>query len=187
MLFKTKKAESSVGTAVAVTISIILAGLVLLGVVSLVDNIVAPAVANTVTEQQAVVVRDETVIVQSYVIGDVNKDGKIDNKDLIYLKGYLDGEYTEINKSLADVNSDGKISADDYNTLKQTIERNGTEFNKGDLDKNGTVDENDKLYLDRYTAGWAGYDTLDVDVADMNGDGVVNGSDIESLKTLLGE
>ena len=189
MFLINKKAESSIGTALSVVISVILAGLVLLGVVSLIDNQVAPAVAKTVTEQQTVPARDENVVERSYGLGDINMDGLVNNADLVYFKSYLDGEtgdYTKINLSTADMNKDGKIDSKDYTVLKQTLERSGSTYQKMDLDKNGVVDDNDKLYLERYLAGWTGYENLDTDVADMNNDGVLSEADIEILKSRLG-
>ena len=189
MFLRNKKAESNIGTALSVVISVILAGLILLGVVSLIDNQVAPAVAKTVTEQQTVPARDENAVERSYGLGDINTDGVVNNADLVYFKSYLDGEtgdYTKINLSTADLNKDGKIDSKDYTVLKQTLERSGSTYQKMDLDKNGVIDDNDKLYFERYLAGWTGYENLDTDVADMNNDGVLNDTDIEMLKSHFG-
>lgn len=49
----------------------------------------------------------------------------------------------------------------------------------GDINNDGAVDGLDVQILDRYTAGWKGYDSLiyDMETADLNGDGKVNGRD----------
>lgn len=53
----------------------------------------------------------------------------------------------------------------------------------GDADMNGKVNSIDLAYLQRYLAGWEGYDSVKVDVSvtDINGDGAVNTVDATIL------
>ncbi len=66
------------------------------------------------------------------IVGDINNDGEITNKDRFILNRYLAGMagYTNIDKSVADINGDGSVNAADVE------------------------------YLTRYLAGWAGYEKL---------------------------
>ena len=52
-------------------------------------------------------------------------------------------------------------------------------LNYGDVDGNGAVDNRDALILDRYIAGWKGYDALIVnpEAADLNADGKISNRD----------
>ena len=49
----------------------------------------------------------------------------------------------------------------------------------GDMNGDGQVNNRDAMILDRFVAGWAGYDSfiLDMDAADINNDGQVNNRD----------
>jgi len=66
------------------------------------------------------------------IVGDINNDGEITNKDRFLLNRYLANMagYTDIDKTLADINGDGSVNATDAE------------------------------YLSRYLAGWAGYEKL---------------------------
>ena len=66
------------------------------------------------------------------IVGDINNDGEITNKDRFLLNRYLANMagYTDIDKTLADINGDGSVNAPDAE------------------------------YLSRYLAGWAGYEKL---------------------------
>jgi len=66
------------------------------------------------------------------IVGDINNDGEITNKDRFLLNRYLAGMdgYTDIDKILADINGDGSVNATDAE------------------------------YLSRHLAGWAGYEKL---------------------------
>ena len=64
-----------------------------------------------------------------YILGDLNGDSKIDNKDFELIKNYLQGKValTEKQFKAADINKDGKIDAMDSYKLQQYI-ANGTPF-----------------------------------------------------------
>ena len=55
----------------------------------------------------------------------------------------------------------------------------------GDVDKSGTVDFVDALYLKRYLADWAGYRNVDMKYADINCDGIVNIEDVSILERYI--
>ena len=66
------------------------------------------------------------------IVGDINNDGEITNKDRFLLNRYIANMtgYTDIDKTLADINGDGSVT------------------------------EADVEYLTRYLAGWVGYEKL---------------------------
>lgn len=57
----------------------------------------------------------------SYILGDVNGDGVVDNKDSGLLMQYLNNWTVQINKAAADVNGDGKINNNDYSLIQQYL------------------------------------------------------------------
>lgn len=63
-----------------------------------------------------------------YISGDVNDDGKINNKDLGLLIQYINTWSVEINIDAADVNDDTKINNKDYGILAQYINNWGVEL-----------------------------------------------------------
>ena len=60
------------------------------------------------------------------VMGDINNDGKINNKDLGILMQYLNGWEISVNDLSADINRDGKVNNKDYGLLMQYV--NGWEI-----------------------------------------------------------
>lgn len=60
-------------------------------------------------------------------------------------------------------------------------------YTVGDVDANGTVDQDDALILDRYVAGWKGYDEkiVNADAADLSGDGAIGNRDAIILDRYL--
>lgn len=185
---KSKKAEGSVSTAITVIISVVLGGLVLIGIMKLIDNNVSPAMAKTFDEQQinvSRVVPEEDV----YGLGDINKDGIIDSNDYDYLEKYLAGKagYQCPTLDVGDMNKDGKINSSDLSVLKSKLENAGKlNYSKGDINKDGKVNEQDVDYFERYLAGWTGYSCPDASVGDLNGDGLVNATDYDLLSKQVG-
>lgn len=57
---------------------------------------------------------------------------------------------------------------------------------KGDINKDGTVNEQDVAYFERYLAGWTGYSRPDASVGDLNGDGNVDVADYNLLVKQVG-
>lgn len=56
-----------------------------------------------------------------YIFGDVNDDGKINNKDLGLLQQYVNGWEVVVNEKAADVNGDSKINNKDLGLLQQYV------------------------------------------------------------------
>ena len=80
---------------------------------------------------------DTTYSFETYVLGDVNHDGKVTNADVTYLSDYLVGDisnlsftYTDksynvakiVNDLAMDANKDGSISLADLATIRQHVE-----------------------------------------------------------------
>ena len=65
-----------------------------------------------------------------YVLGDVNGDGDVDNKDYAVLMQSINGWDVEINEAAADVYKDGKIDNKDYAILMQYL--NGWDVTLGE-------------------------------------------------------
>ena len=59
------------------------------------------------------VTKDVTV----YLIGDVNKDGKIDANDMQRIYAHISGENKFSNLAQGDVNGDGKVDANDMQRI----------------------------------------------------------------------
>ncbi len=57
---------------------------------------------------------------------------------------------------------------------------------KGDVNGDGSVDQNDRMVLARFIAGWDGYDALvDTEAADIDGNGKVTAKDRMILSRYL--
>jgi hypothetical protein len=56
-----------------------------------------------------------------YIFGDVNDDGKINNKDLGLLQQYVNGWEVVVNEKAADVNGDSKVNNKDLGLLQQYV------------------------------------------------------------------
>lgn len=77
------------------------------------------------------------------VYGDVNDDGKINNKDMGLLQQYINGYDVVINEELADVTHDDKVSNKDLGLLQQYI--NGYDVT---LEPDEPVIPDDNIYND---------------------------------------
>ena len=183
-VLKQKKGDSSVGTAISVVISVVLGGLILSAIIYLIDHNVSPNMAKTFEEQQINVSR--TVSAEdAFAAGDINKDGVINASDYEYLKAFLEGSsgYT-CDSKVADIDGDGNITNSDLGILKNRLETSGVlTYQLGDINKDGQVDEGDITYMERYLAGWSGYNSSEN--GDINGDGSVNITDLNLLKCLV--
>lgn len=67
------------------------------------------------------IVTNGSVTVRSYIPGDINDDGKVNNKDVTRLFQYLSGWDVEVNISACDCNGDGKINNKDVTRLFQYL------------------------------------------------------------------
>jgi len=69
------------------------------------------------TEEITVGSADVTKDVTIYLIGDVNKDGKIDANDMQRVYAHISGENKFSNLAQGDVNGDGKVDANDMQRI----------------------------------------------------------------------
>ncbi len=61
------------------------------------------------------------IIINEFLSGDVNNDGKINMRDVVLLQQAINGWNVEYNKDAADFNNDGKINMRDIVALQQNI------------------------------------------------------------------
>ena len=143
----------------------------------------------------------------SYKRGDINLDGKLDNRDLELLSKYLkkQAKLNTVQINVADYNNSGMV---DNNDLKQ-INLTKEQLNYADMNDDGVVDDKDvdilaKTISDYYQVGDINLDgkinELDVTVlqnmfngvvvatkvqlnlCDINGDGTINNNDVVELR-----
>lgn len=72
-------------------------------------------------------IRKMTYVLKSPIIGDVNEDGKVDEKDITDIANYMMGKPTSIgkfNKMAADVNEDGAVNIADIVQIVNIIIKN---------------------------------------------------------------
>lgn len=125
-ILKNKRGESSMDTAIALIISVVIGGLVLAIIVGLTNDKVIPSFKESFKKQSTSVVYSEissTSSETSYQKGDVNKDGTVDENDYKYLERYLNNwpEYDKVDASTADINGDGTVDKKDLTQLDSLI------------------------------------------------------------------
>ncbi|MFZ2958251.1 MAG: dockerin type I domain-containing protein [Candidatus Ozemobacteraceae bacterium] len=125
------------------------------------------------------------------VYGDLNGDGKVDQKDLSAIYAMLIPRpfplffYPPKFNKAADLDGDGRITWADYNLMKEKVSGARKFFpvdpanQPGDLDGNGAVETGDILVLARMIQNPAAYiKTAFKRIADLNGDGKINVQDL---------
>ena len=186
MIVNSKKGSGSISTALKVVISVVIGGLILLGVISIIDNIVGPKVINTFNSQQDF---SDVTSEDEVILGDINGDGNITLEDLNDLKEYMENPDSNIAPlmAVADINKDGVLNAEDIDALRGILASNNVSYQRGDINKDGELNSSDVVYLERYLANWDGYSISDSDknLADMNSDGTINDADLQILKGLV--
>ncbi len=134
---------------------------------------------------------------------DLNQDGTTDQKDyrLLFDSIYKNEDnsivLTDAQKQLADRDNNGTIDVIDLYNVRGIISQNiydsinPSETQKGDLNNDGKIDQNDigaftelnyatlGLIVDRTPAEEM------VQAADFNGDGILNGDDLQKLESLV--
>ncbi len=88
-----------------------------------------------------------------YMLGDLNDDGKINTRDMLYLRLTLAGQSVQINTHGADINMDGSINALDMKQLrlhlirKYTIKQRSSAYPIAALSFNGVNVENYRIVI----------------------------------------
>lgn len=113
-------------------------------------------------------------------MGDINRDGNVNNNDVALLNSYLRKTVT-LNKAqlqLSDLNNDGMISSADVTKLNRL-----TQYQIGDVNRDGVLSYPDVHRLAQHlTDTWPLPDAA-LWYADFNGDGLVNHTDCTELMT----
>ena len=73
--------------------------------------------------------------------GDVNRDGSVDNKDVVALFRYLNGDKTEVDEKACDTNGDGEQDNKDVVTLFRHVSDPGIEIFYGGDDETEEITE----------------------------------------------
>ena len=122
-------------------------------------------------------IEGNNIIVNStlYLMGDLNKDGKLEDKDIQVLEDYLNDNNKIIEFNLADLNNDQTINESDLILLRELI-NSIPKYSKGDLDKNGVVDANDaSVVLELYKSQNATEE--DIEIGDMDNNNLIDAND----------
>ena len=85
----------------------------------------------TYTGTDVLCVDESTVLVTEapdHVPGDINGDGKLNNKDVTRLQKYLAGEEVDVNPAALDVNGDGKVNNKDLTRLQKYLKGDEVEI-----------------------------------------------------------
>lgn len=144
-----------------------------------------PGVANV----RATDLTNDPGVELTYYVGDINQDGKIDNKDLELLNNYLADKnkhpLTTYQQKLADINQDGKVDGDDLACLREFVEP--TKYYIGDIDNDGAITNKDLTLLQKYVANPSTSSLTDFQkrLCDINQDGKVDATDVTLLQNYL--
>lgn len=127
--------------------------------------------------------------------GDVNLDGKVDDKDVeAMMKKILSKE----GSVLADLNVDGLVNARDVIILMKHLQgvegfetlpiSSSTKVpDYGDLTGSGTIDNSDLEKLKDHVSGKSELNEDEKKLADLNGDGKVDEEDVKILETIISD
>ena len=77
---------------------------------------------------ETVIEDDTTVYAHWRLPGDVNGDGKVNNKDATRLQKYLKGDEVEVVEFNLDVNGDGKVNNKDLTRLQRYLKTGDMEI-----------------------------------------------------------
>ncbi len=148
-----------------------------------------------------------TISVECFHYGDVNQDGSIDILDASAISGYLAGRkvITQEQKILADVDRDNIVTSNDAQMITNYAMESITEFpgqkikvfyrtskwekpsktirkNMGDVNQDGNIDILDASMIIDYDLGYKKLTPQQKVLADVDGNGYINGSDAERIK-----
>ncbi|KKS78620.1 MAG: hypothetical protein UV54_C0057G0002 [Candidatus Beckwithbacteria bacterium GW2011_GWA2_43_10] len=127
----------------------------------------------------------------SLALGDVNKNGRVDIGDSLFIAQYVIGQRSLDSSQLiaADVNKDGKVSTNDAKIIAQYDVGKYTSLpvnvKVGDVNKNGRVDIGDSLFIAQYLAGQRTFDAIQEAAADVNNDNQITQADADTIASYL--
>ena len=110
-----------------------------------------------------------------YRMGDLNRDGKLNNNDLSLLNNHLNaGPYLIMaQQQLADFDNNGIVDNNDLQLMNTLLN-----YKLGDVNKDGKVDKTDKDLVMKHIVGTKNLASTVLWYADYNGDGVINIQDV---------
>ncbi len=111
-----------------------------------------------------------------YRMGDLNRDGKLNNNDLTMLYNHLNTSGNKLNSiqlQLADFTNDGVVNADDLKKMNTLLD-----YKLGDVNRDKKVDATDKDLIMKHVVETKKLASTVLWYADYNGDGVINMSDV---------
>ena len=120
-----------------------------------------------------------------YELGDVNRDGTLDDADLEAVISYLDGTEPEgFYADMADINGDGDVDEKDIQLLRNYLYP--PTFLLGDTNDDGVVNVQDQINLITYLLGRT-TEVFIQEAADVNGDRAIDTLDaIGIIEIILG-
>ena len=115
--------------------------------------------------------------------GDVNGDGKVTQADVYTLNQYYVGNTTNIDMDNADMNDDGRISLTDIDRVQNLVNKLYPDM--GDVNDDGVINQKDAEAIKSYRMGYNV--KINMDKADMDGDGEITMADISRVQQLADE
>ena len=83
---------------------------------------------NADEENQAFQTVPGEIVIYTYIPGDINGDGSVNNKDVLRLQKYLKGQNVEVVEAALDVNGDGKVNNKDATRLARWLKYHDVEI-----------------------------------------------------------
>ena len=147
-----------------------------------------------------------------YIIGDVDKDGELNNVDASLIQ-YESSGFDFVQKVLADVNRDGTVDTSDAEQIRNCLIGEDSIYNKyipasnskticpkvsktvknsyanyllGDVNKDGKLTDADVTKIQSYIKGKTNFSDRDKIIADVNRDGKVDIADALNIQNCLG-
>lgn len=131
-----------------------------------------------IDNNDVVALRNKVGNSNKYQKGDVNLDGKVTHEDVTIIENYIlkKTELTIDQLNYADYNGDSTVDNKDANSLAKAI---ASKFKAGDINMDGKVNMIDANMLSKYISKLIELDTTQKILADINGDGKINASDLK--------
>lgn len=121
-----------------------------------------------------------SAITSDYIVGDVDRDGKVTSQDYEKILDYVKKINTDLDEEqlyLADINGDGNVTLVDYGQLLAAIKGTKPRFYLGDVNRDGKLTEEDAQIILSNFAGKTDFDEEQKVLADINSDGNIDARD----------